>query len=178
MTHRTSVGALVVVLVLATFAAAVGAQEAPSFDGTYVFAGGEPQRAALTKALDDVIAQMNVVMRSLAQKQLHERINVSPQMVIRTEGDRLHIEHPPLPPRTVPVDGSALPMRNLVGDRVSVTYRMVEGVLVEVIAQGRSSQTNRYRLSPDGRQVTFDAAIRSPVLPAVIRYRLTYRRQG
>jgi hypothetical protein len=178
MSLRTSGCFVAVVLAAATTAAVVRAQETPSFDGTYVFAGGETQRAALTKALDDVIAQMNVVMRSLAQKQLHERINVAPRMVIRAEGDRLHIEHDPLPPRTVPVDGTPLPMRNLVGDRVRVTYRMVDGVLVEVIAQGRSSQTNRYRLSPDGSQITFDAAIRAPVLPAVIRYRLTYRRQG
>jgi hypothetical protein len=178
MSLRTSVCGLAVILVVATFAVAVRAQGAPSFGGTYVFVGGDPQRAAVSQAIDDVVAQLSAVLRGLANERLHARVGVAPQMILRPEGDRLHIEHPPLPPRTVPVDGSALPMRNLAGDRVSVTYRMVDGALVEVISQGRSSQTNRYRLSPDGSQITFDAAIRSPVLPAVIRYRLTYRRQG
>jgi hypothetical protein len=169
---------LAALLAASSLAGPAMSEEGPPFDGTYVFVGGEPQRTAVATAIEGVVTQMSAVLSGLARDRLRARVGVSPRIVFRPDGERVHIEHAPLPPRTVPVDGTPLSMRNLSGDRVTVTYRRSGGSLVEVISQGRSAQTNRYRLSPDGRELTFDAAIRSPLLPGVIRYRLSYRREG
>ncbi len=178
--HRTTLRSLaaLVFLALMTVATAAEAQELADFEGTYVYAGGSSQRSAFGAAIDKVVDQMNALVRGIARDRLHSRVKIEPRMSFRVQGDGLRIVHEPLPPRLVSFDNEPLHMRNRAGDRIAVTYRRSGWAFTETIRSGRSSQVNTYRFASGGGRLTFAAAISSPLLPAAIRYSLTYRRRG
>jgi hypothetical protein len=148
------------------------------FDGAFLYAGGAEERAAFGEAIERVVSRMNALIRSIARSRLRPRVVIAHQMRFRAVGDRLRIEHEPLPPREVRLDGAPMRLTNRSGDRVTASYRGGPGQITERIAQGRSSQTNRYLLSSDGRRLTVETRIRSPQLPDEIRFVLSYRRSN
>lgn len=169
---------IVVFLVLTSATTAAWSQEEATFEGTYVYAGGNSQRTGFLKAIDHVVDQMNVVVRSIARERISSRVKIQQRIVFRRDSGGLFISHEPLPPRITKLDGTPMRLKNRAGDRISVLYRKVGVAIVETIRSGSSTQTNTYSFAGGGDRLIFTAAIHSPMMPADIRYRLSYQRQN
>jgi len=163
---------LLVVLLVAMASGRAHAE--PSFEGTYTYAGGESQRAALSKAIEDVVSQMNALIRSVARTKLTSRIGIAPRLSFRRDGETLILTHPPLPSRPLRFGGQPLAMRNQSGDDVTVVHRRQGQAIVEIIRCGRSTRTITYRLQ--GQTMIVSVNIQSPFLPTPIRFALSYHR--
>jgi hypothetical protein len=172
-----SIAHLAFLLLLGT-AAPAAAQSETAYDGIYAFAGGESQRSAFTRAIDEVVEQMNVVIRGIARQRISARVKIQPRIVVANRSDGLFFVHEPLPPRLAKLDGTTQRMVNAAGDRIDVTYTRAGSAVIEAIRSGRSSQRNTYRFAPAHGVLTFTAEIESPMMPGVIRYSLTYRRRA
>lgn len=146
-------------------------------EGTWVYAGGRAQRQQFLQAIEVVVRQMNTLVRVIARSRMTERIVIAPRIVLAEEGERLRVQHQPLPPRLARFDGVPLSLTTQAGDQVAVRYDRGPGQLVEVISHGRSTRRNVYRVARGRPQMTLSSQIRSSRLPATVQFSLDYRRQ-
>jgi len=144
--------------------------------GRYRFVGGQAQRAGIARAVEDVVARMGVLSRGIARKRLLAASEIPSTIEIAADGDLV----------TVAIDGrrhvarlggKSVRVRGRDGKRSHMRYRMHERSLVQVFDASEGDRINTF--SPrEGGGITLHVTIRSPKLPADVRYRLSYRRAG
>ena len=70
----------------ATNTAHAASEQADRFVGSYAFAGGERERAALDAAIDEVVAEMNFLVRDVARSKLRESNPIPDNVTIELDG--------------------------------------------------------------------------------------------
>jgi hypothetical protein len=178
-----SVAPRLVVAALAALAALLSsgpaAAETPGpFDGTWVYAGGAAQRAALAAAIESVVAEMNPLYRAIARSRLTASAKVPQRYAFSTLADgRLSVVVDASPARATRLDGTPISFRNDEGQTITLRRRLAGGVLTTTGDRGDASQRNVYRLQRDGAILAVTTTIRSAQLPRPLVYHLAYRRE-
>lgn len=176
--HRSTAPKLALVMAcicaMASVAGHSAAQDGP-LSGTWRYLGGDAERDQRYAAVDRATAEMGVLTRGPARRQLRERTAPTPELTLRDEGDRVTITgggHR-IALRT---DGSPTRAAGQTGEGTLQATRR-NGQLV-VTARGDSGGTRKttYHLSDDGRQLILEVQMSGGRLSAPLHYRVTYRR--
>lgn len=146
------------------------------FAGTYVYAGSDEERAAIRKAVDH--ATEGMVGKNIARGELMKRSEVRPSYTLRFDGKgNGTVETPGFPAETSPLDGTEVQFKNKYGDALQNKQHFVGGTLLQESRTGDGGGSTRFRLEPDDRTLLVTRISRSPKLPGVVEYSLTYVRQ-
>ena len=164
-----------------TAAPAVTSRASPSlkerYAGTYVYAGGEAEKEAVSAAVDASVKGMGIAS-GFAKTALMERAVIRPSYTIAfdAKGD-VEIETPGYPAEVSPSNGAEVKMTNKTGDESQTSQHFAKGVLVQ---QGRTKDgqgETEFRLQPDGKTLLVKKVMESSQLPRSVVYTLTYVRQ-
>jgi hypothetical protein len=149
---------------------------AQTFDGEYVFAGGQKERDGLDAAIETAVEALNPMVRNLGRERLKESNPIPQQLAIDVDGDRVQVlfdgkgylaSH----------DGAQIKTESPQGDKVKVSHRMRGASLAEFIDGIGGKRNNNFKLNDDGSRLTMKVEITSSQLPVPVEYRLTYKRK-
>lgn len=141
--------------------------------GRYSIAGMASQVAGRDAAIEDVIAEMNVVLRPIARMKLREGNPVAGKLTIEREGDTVLIAFDGLV-RKAKLDGSSTQVVGIQGDDLSYRVQVLDPGLRQVFRGDRGGRTNRLRRRSSGK-IVINVTMTSGRLPKALKYRLTYR---
>lgn len=170
-------------LLVATIAASLvtlSPQEAPAesgaekpFVGTYKHTGGDKEREARDEAIEDVIASMNILSRTVAREKL-KSANVIPAAIsIASDGTNLTIS---LDSRvyTAPLDGSKVKVTGITGDKLDLSYSVTASKIEQRFTAEGKGRTNAFTKS--GETLVVNVRVHSTQLPKDLKYKLTYKK--
>jgi hypothetical protein len=86
------------------------------------------------------------------------------------------VETPGFPPEVSSLDGTGLQFKNKYGD-VLQNPRLVDGALLQESKTSDGGGSTQFRLRSDGSTMIATRISRSPKLPGVVEYTLTYARR-
>lgn len=154
--------------------AGVSETEADRFVGRYSFAGGESERAALRNAIEQLVAQLGVVIRGIARDKLTETNPVFETVSIERKAGELVLTYGSHT-NTCNLDGSASDVHGIDGGALKCRLSAQGGALVHRVDGSRGGRINTFTLDKDGR-LTMKTRIHSKMMPADLRYTLTFER--
>jgi hypothetical protein len=140
--------------------------------GRYVYVGGERERAARDKAIDDVVADMNIIVRSIARSRL-KAANPIPRKVAIAISDRTITVTLDSRVYQAPADGSPVKVKGITGDELELRYHLDERELRQEFTGDSGGRNNRFRPMGDDR-VRIKVRVHSDQLPKPLVYQLTY----
>jgi hypothetical protein len=153
-----------------------GTLDESRYSGTYLFIGGEAERAAIKVAVDRATEHM--FGKGIARSELMKRSEVRPSYTIRLGATGMvSVETPGFPSESSPLDGTEVELRTKYGDQVKNSQQFVSGALLQRGRTDDGSGSTEFRLQPDGNTLLVTRVSRSPRLPTTVEYTLTYRRQ-
>ena len=156
--------------------APVPATDEQRYAGTYIYAGGEAERAGIKTAVDH--ATEGMVGKNIARDELMKRSEVRPSYAIRFDGKgNVAVETPGFPPEVSSLDGTEVQFKNKYGDVLQNRQRFVDGTLLQESRTSDGGGSTQFRLRPDGNTMIVTRISRSPKLPGVVEYSLTYARR-
>ena len=148
------------------------------YSGTFVYAGGEKERAAVAAAVEQAVKEMSFLTRGFARSALLER--AAPRESYRIffdEAGRVGVLSPGELPEVSPPDGTPVRVVNRFGDESELSQEFIDGKLVQ---RGRTSDgggSTVFELQPDSVALLVHRTMESSKLSQPVRYTLTYRRQ-
>lgn len=142
---------------------------------SFRYASGDKGRAAVEQAVDEAIADMNVLLRGIARSRLLEVNEIISNLEFSLDGDPLRASYIGGRILESPASGATVHWVNQFGDTVNLSQRWSDNKLVQRIFDKNGSRTNVYRFSEDGQSMTMSVTIKADRLPKPIHYRLTYR---
>jgi hypothetical protein len=146
------------------------------YEGTYLYAGDDAERRAIKGAVDR--ATEGMFGKVIARDELMKRSEIRPSYTIHLEAPgTVCVETPGFPSERSPLDGSEVELRTKYGDVVKNSQQFVGGALVQRGRTDDGSGSTEFRLQDDGKTLLVTRVSRSPRLPRVVEYTLTYRRQ-
>ena len=146
------------------------------FAGTYIYVGGDSERAVVKAAV--YRATEGMFGKVIARDELMRRSEPRPSYTIRFEEDgKVSVETPGFPSESSPVDGTEVVARNKFGDVVKQSQEFVDGALLQSGRNDDGSGSTEFRLESDGNTLQVTRVSRSPRLPRPVAYSLTYYRQ-
>jgi hypothetical protein len=154
--------------------AGVGEAEADRFVGRYTFAGGEAQRAALSQAIEELVAQLNAMIRNMAREKITETNPVFDTVSIERKGDELVLKYGSLT-NACKLDGSPSEVEGIDGSTLTCRLAMDGGALVHRVKGSRGGRVNTFTIGKNGR-LTMKTRIHSKMMPADLLYTLTFKR--
>lgn len=147
---------------------------ADRFVGHYRFSGGAAQREAVAQAIDDVVADMNPLVRSIARERLARGNRVPDALLVQREGDVMWISFDDRK-QGAALDGTTDTVEGSDGSKLRYRISVSESELRQSFEGDRGSRENRMRRKGDG-QLVVDVEVRSEQLPKTLRYRLSFAR--
>jgi hypothetical protein len=147
---------------------------ADRFVGNYHFAGGDRERAARDAAIDDVVEDMNFLVRGIARKRLKESNRIPERVSISRKDSKLTIR---LDDRTytAPINGGAVDVVGITGAEMKLRHRVISGRIEQIFEGKDGGRMNQLELDGEGR-LTIHVRVFSDRLPKDLRYKLTYGR--
>lgn len=156
--------------------AAVEESEAPTFSGTFRFAGGDKERKGVTEAVERAVQALLPIFHELARKRLGQANTIPKQVSMTMKGDELEIRYgDELEPMRAPLDGSIRHWHNREGTRVKLKLELRGKALVQTTWGPGGRRVMRWTLGDDGKRLRLHSTMSSPHLPVSIDYRLTFR---
>ena len=146
------------------------------YAGTYSYVGTDAERAAIRAAVDH--ATEGMVGKNIARGELMKRSEIRPSYTLRFDGKgNVAVETPGFPPESSSLDGSEVQFKNKYGDLLQNRQHFVDGALLQESRTTDGGGSTQFRLQSDGRTLIVTRISRSPKLPGVVEFRLTYARQ-
>lgn len=155
-------------------AAGVSQTEADRFVGRYTFAGGEAQRSALRDAIEELVAQLNAMIRGVARGKLAETNPVFETIAIERKGGQLVLSYGDHT-NACNLDGSGSDVEGIDGSSLTCRLSMQGDALVHRVDGSRGGRVNTLTLGKGGR-LTMSTRVHSKLMPADLRYTLTFAR--
>jgi len=146
------------------------------YAGTYVYVGDGVERVEIKAAVDRATEHM--FGKVIAREELMKRAEIRPSYTIQLDlPGQVSVETPGFPREVSPLDGTEVELRTKYGDLVRSSHRFEDGALVQRARTEDGSGSTEFRLDPDGNTLRVTRISRSPKLPGVVEYTLTYRRR-
>lgn len=161
---------------LAALAAPTQAQVEP--DAVHgVFVVTTPDDSGIKAAIDDAVAKMNFLFRSIARGRLLDTNPRYQRIEIGAAGSQVSVQFDRRKPILMPTGGSAVKWTREDGEVFDVSARMQAGLLTQTFSSDEGQRVNEFRLHPDGT-LSLDVSVTSPRLPQPVRYTLQFQRAG
>jgi len=142
-------------------------------DGEYRFTGGASEEAARLRAIEEVVADMNVFVRGIARARLERSTRIPSRVAIDRIGSRTSVRLDAHRYVTETDDEPVL-VTSPSGERVRLRHRLAGVVLVETLDGEQGGRINRFACR--GRGLRFDVRVHSPRLPRDLVFRTSYGR--
>lgn len=157
-------------------AAATGVAEtdADRFVGDYAFAGGATERTALHDAIEELVGLLNALIRGVAREKLTETNPVFEKVSIERKGGDLVLKFGALT-NACKLDGSASQVEGIDGSALTCRLSMQGDALVQRLSGSRGGRVNTFTVGKGGR-LALRSRIHSKLMPADLRYKLTFKR--
>lgn len=144
-----------------------------TFSGTFEFVGGEAERDGVDAAIDAVVSEMNVFIRSIARSRLsaanpvpsNVKIGPHPRGVEIMFDERKYVSE---------LDGDYTRVVGVTGERVRYKVETAKRRLTQVFVGDSGTRKNTFALTGD--RLVISVRVRSEQLPRPLEYRLTFRR--
>ncbi len=140
----------------------------------FKFVGGKKQIEAVDEAIEAAVREMSRVIQGLARDRLRRSNKVPPLVYFKFEGKNVSVIHAGGRKATAPMDGTKIKWKSEFGDRIKISHKFSGDKLVQKL-EGEGTRTNTYRLSEDGKKLTWKTHITAKRLPKDIDYRLSFR---
>ena len=161
-----------------TVGASVPAELSQRFTGTYVYAGGDDERADVARAVDRAVEDMSFLTRGIARSALMDRAAIRESYTIFfDEAGRVAVLSPGELPEVSPADGTPVEVVNRLGDESELTQQFIDGVLVQRGRTADGGGSTAFELQPDGEMLLVHRTMESSKLSQPVKYTLTYRRR-
>ena len=154
--------------------AEAAAAKAAQFTGRFRLAPSKRQQERVVALIDELVSEMNPMIRDLARQRMLETIVPKAGMEMLVSGGKVIVKQPKVPIQMVPDDGSPVNWTNAHGDRVTLRFRFDGDSLVQKF-DGRGDRKNVLRLEGDDR-LRMRSTINASVFPRPLRFRLSYKR--
>jgi hypothetical protein len=151
--------------------------ERKALAGTWVYAGGDAERAAVEPAVDKATADMGFLARPFATEALRPRAQPREQYTIAIDGSAVSITSPDHPPEKGELGGPPVRVTDRFGDENDTTFRMRDGALVEAGKSSDGSGETVFTPSADGQTLRVHRVMQSGRLTAPVELSFSYRRQ-
>ena len=167
-------GAAAVLALQPRFSFAAG--DPTQLSGRYRYAGGRAQREKLDQAIEQVVSQLNFMIRGIARNRLQEGLAVRSSLEFDFSPSHATFRRPGIPLIRGPHNGSAIKWRNDKNEPVTI-YLDLTGNTFKVRYKGDGSDSRyTYRFDDDGDRLNVRASIYHVRMPEKINYGLTYKR--
>jgi hypothetical protein len=144
--------------------------------GRYRFAGGQPEIDALEAAVDDVVGEMNILVRGIARRRLREVSKIPHRIAISLRGRMLTVTAAGAL-YAAPLDRSPVKVRGPSGDQVWLRHRdLGNGQLMQHFASDDGIRVNICRPLA-GNRMRIHVTIHSDELPKDLSYAMTFSRR-
>jgi len=164
-------GTAAVAAVLPNVSLAAPAEKA--FVGTYKHAGGDKEREARDKAIDDVVSGMNFIARPIARDRLKAANPIAATLAISSDATSLTITFDTRT-YTAPLSGTSVKVKGITGDELQLSYKVSTGQIEQRFAGEGRGRVNTFTKSDE--LVVVDVRVHSTQLPKDLKYRLTYKK--
>lgn len=156
---------------------AVPEAERKALAGTWVYAGGDAELAAVEQAVEHATADMGFLARGFAAEALRARARPREQYTLVFDGATVSVVSPDHPIEQGVVGGPPVSVTDRFGDENQTTFRLRDGALVEAGKSADGSGETVYTPSSDGRTLRIRRLMESSRLSAPVDVTLSYRRQ-
>jgi hypothetical protein len=148
------------------------------YAGTYLYAGGDAERRAVSAAVEKAIAGMSFLAKPVARQTLRQRAEIRDAYTLTFDGlGNLQVTTKGFPPEYGPLDGKPFALETKYGDQSQVSQSFVDGVLVQQGKTDDGSGRTEFRLADDGATLLVHRVMESGQLSAPVDFTLTYRRE-
>ncbi|MEZ4384571.1 MAG: hypothetical protein R3A79_24800 [Nannocystaceae bacterium] len=156
--------------------AAQGERTAADFAGSFRYVGGDGERERAHAAVDEIVEELNVLIRGTARRLLRKTATPASAIAIKVEGDVVTIDagKDPIP---LTLGGAAVEFRGEDGKHYSMTARLRGDKLVLRIVGNGSTTVKTYRLGGDGARLTVKTTIDHPMMHKPLEYAFSFRRK-
>jgi hypothetical protein len=145
--------------------------------GSYAYEPDSDQALAIERAIDDGVAHMFPILRSIARRRLRStnKLPQTVQVVIAPDsiGTQLDSDRP----MNLPRDGATVRWEDGKGDVCDARMTVVGDTLIQFCTAARGSSIARYVLEDGGEQLERTMHITSPQLSKPIDYATRFRRR-
>lgn len=155
----------------------ISAAERAALAGTWVYAGGDAERAAVDQAVEQATADMGFLARGFAADALRARAKPRETYTLSFEGSTVSIASPDHPTERGEVGGPPVAITDRFGDQNQTTFRLRDGALVEAGKGADGSGETVFTPSADGHALRVRRLMQSSRLSAPVDVTLSYRRQ-
>ncbi|MBV1859059.1 MAG: hypothetical protein KUG77_11665 [Nannocystaceae bacterium] len=144
--------------------------------GTYAHVGGQAETDAVLAAIEDVVADMNIIARGIARDRLAKSNPVPKTVSIGLDGETLTVAFDERA-YAAPLDGSNVQVVGLTG--ATLDYRVVVGKdqLQQHFIGKKGTRVNSMQW-PGNERVKVKVKVSSDSLPKPLEYSLTLERRG
>jgi hypothetical protein len=149
----------------------------PSVVGEFRYAGGKKQRERFEAAVEEVVAELNMLIRGLARSKIMESQTPSAAVEILQTGSDVIVRRTGAPEIRGPANGTPFRWKNRYRDELELRMRL-NGAKLEIRFKGEKSRTTTtYTASEDGSRMTLRTTIKDPRLPKPLRLSFAYKRK-
>jgi hypothetical protein len=157
--------------------AGISDTERKALAGTWVYAGGEAELAAVEQAVDRATADMGFLARPFAMDALRPRARPRERYTLSFDGSAVSVVSPDNPTERGEIGGLPVKVTDRFGDENQTTFRMRDGALVEAGKGADGSGETVFTPGADGQTLSVRRLMESGRLSAPVDLTFSYRRQ-
>lgn len=150
-------------------------EEAAGYSGTFLFVGGDDERQDQLDSIENVVQQMNRVLRGTARRRMKAGTHITQVFIIDVQLDSITITIDDGRAWTTDLHGTRFEYTHD-GDQMFMSRRWVEGTIKATGEQKAGTGTYHFRLSEDGQILHVAYGLDSKHMPAPVAFDTTYRR--
>lgn len=175
MTLNTLKTLLVASALMGSSSAYAGTEELEPLVGNYAIISPTQAAVARDQSIEEVVQQMNVIVRQIARGRLREGNPIPSELNIQRNGAEFMVSFDAVK-RTATVDGASVSATSARGEPLQMTFHQQGATLAQRFVGNDGGRENLLRLQSDDR-ITVDVRVFSHRLPGDVTYSLEFQRQ-
>jgi hypothetical protein len=146
------------------------------YAGSHRYVGGDAERERALAAVDEIVEDLNVLIRGTARRLLRKTATPAAEIRITLDGSVVTIDSGKdrIP---LTLGGSPVEYRGEDGKSYRMSARDAGGKLSVRIVGNSSTTVKTYRLSGDGARMSVKTKIAHPMMSKPLEYTFSYRRR-